>query len=190
MNLEAAIPLSLWETTSPADTAARLFPLSTPFGKATVGLAGDALVWFGFGPRSAAEFRRDWPGRVVAEGDGPRGFPEQLRALLLGESALPLKPVGTPFQLLTWQILLAIPFGATVGYGELAEQMGSARYTRAAARAIARNPVSWVIPCHRVIPETAGKGGYRWGRNRKNRLLHWEQETDNVAPTVSNLKIS
>ena len=172
MNLEAAIPLSLWESTSPTDTRATVFPVSTPFGKATAALADEALVWFGFGQRSTTEFRRDWPGEVVAASSCPEGMAEQMRALLLGESALPIRPVGTPFQLLTWQMLLAIPFGATLSYRELAERIGSARYTRAVARSIARNPVSWIIPCHRVVPETPGKGGYRWGRNRKNRLLH------------------
>lgn len=190
MKLEADIPLSLWENSSPVDRTATIYPLKTPFGKATAAFCGEALVWFGFGQRSGREFRSEWPGTVEVAAAGPSEILPQLLGALAGENTLTLQPVGTPFQLLTWQLLLGIPYGKTATYQELAERLGSRHYTRAVARAVARNPIAWIIPCHRVIPHGSAKGGYRWGLNRKNRLLHWEKEHASVETAVRMIDLS
>jgi methylated-DNA-[protein]-cysteine S-methyltransferase len=87
---------------------------------------------------------------------------------------LPLRPRGTPFQLHVWQNLVTIPCGTTVTYGAIAESLGAPRSVRAAASAIGRNPISIVIPCHRVIGSNGSLTGYAGGLARKRALLALE----------------
>lgn len=82
---------------------------------------------------------------------------------------------GTNFQLKVWEALLHIPEGTTVTYGDLARLTGTPRGARAIGTAVARNPIAYVIPCHRVIRATGAVGGYRWGPGRKRAMLAWEQ---------------
>ncbi|QDU69428.1 methylated-DNA--[protein]-cysteine S-methyltransferase [Engelhardtia mirabilis] len=78
---------------------------------------------------------------------------------------------GTNLQLKVWEALLAIPTGAVTSYTEVARLAGRPDATRAVASAIGRNPVSWLIPCHRVLRRTGELGGYRWGLERKRAML-------------------
>jgi methylated-DNA-[protein]-cysteine S-methyltransferase len=111
------------------------------------------------------------------------------RSLLLGRAAaqleeyfagerrafdLPLAPEGTPFQLETWQALRAIPHGTTISYGELARRLGKPRAVRAVGAANGRNPISIIIPCHRVIGSDGSLTGYGGGLEVKRRLLELE----------------
>ena len=91
-----------------------------------------------------------------------------------GRPELPLDVHGTVFQWQVWRRIQAIPRGSTKTYGQLAEEMGRPGAARAVARACATNQVALVIPCHRVVPAAGGKGGYRWGPERKRRLLEAE----------------
>jgi AraC family transcriptional regulator of adaptative response/methylated-DNA-[protein]-cysteine methyltransferase len=88
---------------------------------------------------------------------------------------LPLDVQATAFQWRVWQELRAIPYGSTRTYREVAEAVGQPTAARAVARACATNPVSVVIPCHRVVREDGGLGGYRWGLERKEALLAQEK---------------
>jgi AraC family transcriptional regulator of adaptative response/methylated-DNA-[protein]-cysteine methyltransferase len=88
---------------------------------------------------------------------------------------LPLDVQATAFQWRVWQELLAIPYGSTRSYAEIARALGQPTAARAVARACATNPVSVIIPCHRVVREDGGLGGYRWGLERKKELLAQEQ---------------
>jgi methylated-DNA-[protein]-cysteine S-methyltransferase len=88
---------------------------------------------------------------------------------------LPLALVGTPFQRRVWNALLAIPFGETISYGELARRVGSPKAARAVGHSNARNPVSIVVPCHRVIGANGALTGYGGGEERKRWLLDWER---------------
>jgi methylated-DNA-[protein]-cysteine S-methyltransferase len=87
---------------------------------------------------------------------------------------LPLEPEGTPFQRHVWRTLRTIPCGTTVTYGALAESLGAPRSVRAAAAAIGRNPISILIPCHRVIGSDGSLTGYAGGLDRKRALLALE----------------
>ncbi len=78
---------------------------------------------------------------------------------------------GSSFQIRVWQALLAIPQGAVVSYGRLAQALGSPGAARAVGGAVGANPVAYLIPCHRVIRGDGAPGGYRWGRARKQLLL-------------------
>jgi AraC family transcriptional regulator of adaptative response/methylated-DNA-[protein]-cysteine methyltransferase len=84
---------------------------------------------------------------------------------------------ATAFQRLVWEELRAIPSGATRSYGEIAKRIGQPRAARAVARACATNPVAVAIPCHRVVREDGALGGYRWGIQRKQKLLDLEKKT-------------
>jgi AraC family transcriptional regulator of adaptative response/methylated-DNA-[protein]-cysteine methyltransferase len=91
-----------------------------------------------------------------------------------GLSALPLDLRGTAFQMRVWAALREIPPGATRTYTEVAEAIGSPKAVRAVAGACAANPAAIVVPCHRVVRTDGGKGGYKWGIERKSRLLDLE----------------
>jgi AraC family transcriptional regulator of adaptative response/methylated-DNA-[protein]-cysteine methyltransferase len=106
------------------------------------------------------------------------GWLKEVHSNLSGERPildLPLDVMGTAFQRRVWQELRAIPPGRTRSYGEIARRLGQPTAARAVARACAANPVSLVIPCHRVVQGDGGLGGYSSGLNRKRALLALEQ---------------
>jgi len=88
---------------------------------------------------------------------------------------LPLDIRATAFQRQVWEKLRAIPYGETVSYGDVAKALGKPGAVRAVGRACATNPVALVIPCHRVVREDQSLGGYRWGLERKKKLLEHER---------------
>ena len=96
----------------------------------------------------------------LADGTPPLGLPLDIRA--------------TAFQRRVWQELITIPCGETRSYSEIAESLGLPRGQRAVARACATNPVSILVPCHRVLRQTGALGGYRWGLKRKAALIAHE----------------
>ncbi len=102
---------------------------------------------------------------------------EQLRAYFGGETVafeLPLDLQGTPFQCRVWQALMAISPGRTRSYGEIAVALGTASAVRAVGGAVGRNPVSVIVPCHRVIGRDGALTGYAGGLERKQALLALE----------------
>jgi AraC family transcriptional regulator of adaptative response/methylated-DNA-[protein]-cysteine methyltransferase len=90
---------------------------------------------------------------------------------------LPLDVRATAFQRQVWERLRRIPYGETISYGAVAKSLGKPGAVRAVGRACATNPVALVIPCHRVVREDKSLGGYRWGLERKERLLQLERAT-------------
>jgi methylated-DNA-[protein]-cysteine S-methyltransferase len=105
---------------------------------------------------------------------------DQLRAYFAGELTdfdLPLATTGAPFQQRVWAELRKIPYGSTVSYGELARRMGSPKASRAVGAANGGNPISIIIPCHRVIGSNGKLTGYGGGIERKKFLLEFEAET-------------
>lgn len=93
---------------------------------------------------------------------------------------LPLDLRATAFQRRVWQELCAIPYGSTRSYRDIARALGRPSAVRAVARACATNPVSLVIPCHRVVRTDGSLGGYRWGLQRKQTLLAQESSQNKV----------
>lgn len=118
----------------------------------------------------AAEVQRDdvelndWVNAIVNHLDGRQPHLD-----------LPLDVRATAFQWRVWQELRAIPYGSTRSYRDIARALGQPKAVRAVARACATNPVSVVIPCHRVVREDGNLGGYRWGLERKQALLDQEK---------------
>jgi methylated-DNA-[protein]-cysteine S-methyltransferase len=88
---------------------------------------------------------------------------------------VPLRLVGTPFQVAVWEALLQVPYGATTTYGDLAARLGRPTASRAVGAANGRNPVSVIVPCHRLVGADGGLTGYGWGVERKAWLLAHEQ---------------
>ncbi len=109
--------------------------------------------------------RREWVEAVVSRLDGEARDPD-----------LPIDVRGTAFQWRVWRALQRIPAGRTRSYGDLARAIGRPSAARAVARACATNPVAIVIPCHRVVGKDGGLGGYRWGSERKRRLIEAERK--------------
>ncbi|HEY3261334.1 MAG TPA: methylated-DNA--[protein]-cysteine S-methyltransferase [Pseudonocardiaceae bacterium] len=101
----------------------------------------------------------------------------------LTEFDLPLAPEGTPFQRSVWQALRAIPYGETVTYGELAERLGRPGAARAVGAANGRNPISIVVPCHRVIGSSGHLTGYGGGIEQKRQLLALERRVTDGGRT-------
>jgi methylated-DNA-[protein]-cysteine S-methyltransferase len=102
----------------------------------------------------------------------------QLRAYFAGARTtfdLPLRGVGTPFQERVWRGLREIPFGQTESYGALAKRLGDANASRAVGMANGRNPISIIVPCHRVVGANGALTGYGGGLERKQWLLEHER---------------
>lgn len=90
---------------------------------------------------------------------------------------LPLSPIGTPFQQAVWKALCSIPYGETRSYGEIAKMIGNPKASRAVGMANNRNPISIIIPCHRVIGASGKLVGYGGGIDKKIYLLNLEKAT-------------
>lgn len=127
------------------------------------------------------ELRNEYPAADIKRDDAAlHKWVEQLLNHLAGKLPhvdLPLDVKATAFQWKVWENLREIPYGTTKSYGEVARAIGRPTATRAVARACATNPVALVIPCHRVIREDKSLGGYRWGLDRKKKILANEKDS-------------
>ena len=102
---------------------------------------------------------------------------QQLDEYAAGEKRkfdLPVAFNGTPFQVRVWEEIYRIPFGETISYGELAARAGNPEAVRAAGTATGRNPICWVVPCHRVVGKMAALTGFAGGLERKRAYLDFE----------------
>lgn len=139
----------------------------------------------GDGPLERA-LREEFPRASLARDDA--GLGETTRALVAAlegvpsPAPLPLDLRGTAFQLRVWQALREIPPGETRSYGAIAAAIGAPRAARAVGRACATNRVALLVPCHRVVRGAGDPGSYRWGAERKRRLLAAEAEAVTAAP--------
>jgi AraC family transcriptional regulator of adaptative response/methylated-DNA-[protein]-cysteine methyltransferase len=151
-------------------------------GPLLVGATEAGVCFIGFAePFEALEgdLRRRFPkARIEPAPDSLAGTVRQVVAFLAEPAAalsLPLDLRGTAFQRRVWEALVAIPFGETRTYAQMAEGIGAPRAVRAVARACARNHVSLAVPCHRVVGSNGDLTGYRWGVPRKRALLAKER---------------
>lgn len=150
----------------------RLLVATTPRGVCAVSLGEDDASMI-------ADLQREFPRAScrVAD-DGLADTVEAVLETLQGRpasKALDLDLQGTAFQLTVWHALRRIPLGSTASYQEVARSIGRPTAARAVARACATNPVAVVVPCHRVVRGDGSAGGYRWGEERKQRLLEREE---------------
>jgi len=94
--------------------------------------------------------------------------------LLSGADPTHLHLIGAPFQIKVWEALLSVPTGQVTTYSDIARHIGHPTAVRAVGTAVGRNPISWLIPCHRALRKSGGLGGYHWGLPVKRALLAWE----------------
>ncbi len=152
------------------------------FGKALVlatdrGLAGLAFCDPGGEEETFEDMRARWPNANYAmQPEITSKYAERIFDLENWKSDKPLRIVliGTDFEIKVWEGLLEIPFGSAATYSDLATKIGRKNAPRAVGRAVGRNPVSFVVPCHRVVGKSGDLTGYHWGITRKRAMLGWE----------------
>ena len=170
----------------------------TPFGECLIATTPNGICHLAFvGPvsraASLAALKQDWQCATFCpdqQGTGhaiARAFPAPGAGAVPG---LSLHVKGTNFQLKVWRALLTVPDGRVTTYGTLAAAIDEPAASRAVGNAVGRNPISWLIPCHRVLRSTGALGGYAWGPDRKRvmltleRLHHPELTTVPAMPPV------
>jgi AraC family transcriptional regulator of adaptative response/methylated-DNA-[protein]-cysteine methyltransferase len=124
-----------------------------------------------------AELRARWPNaQLVEDADQTRKYVDRIfgSASSSRRAPLPLVLSGTNFQIRVWEALLRIPPGHVLSYEDVAQRIGQPTASRAVGNAVAKNPISYIIPCHRVIQSVGVTGNYRWGPARKKAMLGWE----------------
>jgi AraC family transcriptional regulator of adaptative response/methylated-DNA-[protein]-cysteine methyltransferase len=167
-----------------AGVTLRFTIVSCPLGQLLVAASEAGLVAVTLGDtREELEnaLREEYPNATLARDDrGLRARALEVRALLDENGRAlrrPLDVPGTPFEREVWEEIQRIPRGQTRTYAEIARRLGRPGAARAVGRACGRNRVALVIPCHRVVPAAGGRGGYRWGPERKRALLERERPT-------------
>jgi AraC family transcriptional regulator of adaptative response/methylated-DNA-[protein]-cysteine methyltransferase len=152
-----------------------------PVGRVILAATPKGICWLSFGDTDKemeAALRKEFPkAEVSRDNTGLRPWMDELARHFAGEQPhldLPLDVRATAFQRRVWDALLAIPYGETRSYKQVAEAIGSPRAVRAVARACATNPVAVVVPCHRVIGTDGKLHGYAGGLHRKKKLLDAE----------------
>ena len=177
-----------WEAMSPGDYAKGGAGLTifwgwfdSPFGLALVMGTERGICGLGFAAEMGEDWAmqdlvRRWPRASFVE-DPMRLRPWVLAAFGAQEAELshaPLYLIGAPFQIKVWEALLRVPSGHVTTYSEIAGSIGNPRAVRAVGTAVGRNPISWLIPCHRALRKSGGLGGYHWGLPVKRALLAYE----------------
>jgi AraC family transcriptional regulator of adaptative response/methylated-DNA-[protein]-cysteine methyltransferase len=154
----------------------------SPFGECLLSVTERGICGLGFigaGGRAAIlrDFRARWPQAHWEE--NPRLTEPSIGGIFGEEKRKGDRPItlvlhGTNFQIKVWEALLKIPMGSVIPYEDLANRVCSARAARAVGSAVGKNPIAFLIPCHRVIRKAGGIGGYHWGAARKRAMLAWE----------------
>jgi len=184
-----------WEAMSPGDFALKGEGLKiywgwfeSPFGHALVMGTDKGICGIGFAAETGEEHAMEdltsrWPKAEFIED------PMMLRPWVLnafaaasnGTERTPLYLIGAPFQIKVWEALLAIPSGQITTYSEIANHVGHPKAVRAVGTAVGRNPISWLVPCHRALRKSGGLGGYHWGLPVKRALLAYESARAEAA---------
>ena len=150
---------------------------ASPFGEALAmgtdrGLCGLAFSAECGRDEAFADLAGRWPEATFRE--NPDALRAWVDAAFRQRGEVALAPLGAPFQIKVWEALLTIPTGHVTTYSEIARHIGSPRAVRAVGTAVGRNPVSWLIPCHRAMRRDGGLGGYHWGLPIKRAMMAWE----------------
>lgn len=173
-----------WEAMSPGEYALGGAGLeinwglfASPFGDMLAMGTGRGLCGMAFTGETGleatlADMQSRWP---LAQ---YRADPQPLAALASaafgGKGTTALHLIGAPFQIKVWEALLAVPSGHVTTYSSIASRIGHPKAVRAVGTAVGRNPISWLIPCHRALRKSGELGGYHWGLPVKRAMLAWE----------------
>ena len=172
-----------WEAMSPGEFARKGAGLTVsygwfagPFGR-TLAMATDrGLCGMAFSEEvgdaaAMADMRARWPEADFVE--NPAAVEPHVKAAFRGGEAR-LHLIGAPFQIKVWEALMSVPTGHVTTYSDIARAIGAPKAVRAVGTAVGRNPISWLIPCHRALRKTGALGGYHWGLPVKRAMLAWE----------------
>jgi len=160
-----------------------------PFGTCLIMATGKGVCGLAFGDEGEEaqlmeDMRRRWPRAVYRENPARTGrLASQIFESREGE--VPLHLLGTPWQMKVWEALLAVPEGRFATYRDVAARIGNAKASRAVGAAVGRNPISWLIPCHRVLGSDGRLTGYHWGLTRKRSMLALEAARYEGRPSTS-----
>lgn len=160
---------------------------ASPFGEALFLITARGLAGLSFvnddNDESVTDlletYRARWPGgQFVRDLDATHVMAKDVFGELTAPARAP-RPVrivliGTDFEIRVWQALLTVPLAGAASYQAIARQIGKPKATRAVGTAIGHNPISFVVPCHRVLRQDGNLGGYRWGVTRKRAMIGWE----------------
>lgn len=175
-----------WEAMSPGDYAKGGGGLviywdwfAGPFGQTLVMGTDKGICGMAFGSETGeAEAWEDmssrWPkAQFVQDGAKLQAWVEA-SFTPVPNMVTPLHLIGSPLQIKVWEALLSIPSGHVSTYSEIAESIGNPKAVRAVGTAVGRNPISWLVPCHRALRKSGGLGGYHWGLPVKRAMLAYE----------------
>ena len=172
-----------WEAMTPGEFASKGADLpvyygwfDSPFGEVLAMGTARGLCGLAFSEETGRETAFEdmtsrWPDAVFLE------EPDRLRDWVegaFGGGETKLQMIGAPFQIKVWEALLQIPSGHVSTYSEIARVIGNPKAVRAVGTAVGRNPISWLIPCHRALRKSGGLGGYHWGLPVKRAMLAYE----------------
>ncbi|MEM9096956.1 MAG: bifunctional helix-turn-helix domain-containing protein/methylated-DNA--[protein]-cysteine S-methyltransferase [Pseudomonadota bacterium] len=173
-----------WEAMTPGEFARNGKGLTinwdwfdSPFGDMLVmgtdrGICGMAFAADTGRDWALADMRGRWPAAVYQQNGA--ALRPWVDAAMGGQGEVKLLLCGAPFQVHVWEALLKIPSGHVTTYSEIARHIGKPRAVRAVGTAVGRNPVSWLIPCHRALRRDGALGGYHWGLPIKRAMMAWE----------------
>jgi AraC family transcriptional regulator of adaptative response/methylated-DNA-[protein]-cysteine methyltransferase len=156
----------------------------SPFGRALLMITDRGLCGVAFADEAKggdafalADMTQRWPQAVYSRDDEAiRPYAQRIFDPLSWRADAPLRVVliGTDFQVRVWEQLLEIPLGRLCTYSDIARNIGAPQASRAVGAAVGRNPISFVVPCHRAIGKSGALTGYHWGLTRKRAMLGWE----------------
>lgn len=173
-----------WEAMSPGDYAIKGAGLtiyegwfSSPFGEVIAMGTNRGLCGLGFASEMGRDQARDdlvnrWPLALFEE--KPNRLASWVEATFAGKGNVGLHVMGAPMQIKVWEALMRIPSGYVTTYSNIAQSIQNPKAVRAVGTAVGRNPVSFIIPCHRVLRKSGELGGYHWGTPVKRAILAFE----------------
>ncbi len=183
-----------WEAMSPGEYARAGAGLDifwgwfeSPFGPALAMATSKGICGLGFAnecgkDETFSDLAGRWPKARLHE--DPQRLASWVQAAFGRSGETRLHMIGAPFQIKVWEALMGIPSGQVTTYSEIANAIGHPKAMRAVGSAVGRNPVSWLIPCHRAIRKSGGLGGYHWGLPIKRALLAWESARADAEQTA------
>jgi AraC family transcriptional regulator of adaptative response/methylated-DNA-[protein]-cysteine methyltransferase len=140
-------------------------------------MAGLGFVDDGAREAALADMARRWPRARLVRDDGMTAtYAERVFDPAFWRPDAPLRVVmiGSDFEVRVWETLLSVPMGRATTYSDIARKIGKPKAARAVGAAIGRNPISFVVPCHRVLGRSGALTGYHWGLARKQAIIGWE----------------
>ena len=159
----------------------------SPFGQMLAMATKRGLCGLGFVGESSKtvifdDFKSRWPNAVYIENKVI--LKSLIETLVIGKGTINIHLIGAPFQIKVWEALMNIPTGFVTTYSDIAKAIDNKAAVRAVGTAVGKNPISWLIPCHRVLRKNGELGGYHWGINLKTALLARESaqfEVDDLS---------